>query len=203
MSETGAAAERREQILGELAEGLHAVFKEAQQRTMQAEDDAAFVGLSATLCNIARGVRQCVGWHAKLERERRTFEAETAAEAADARAEAVLRRKARLAGAVGPRLATAWPEPEEFDEDDNEAFNEHIGAFNARLDDLSEDDDFLDQDPDVLIAKLCDEFGVTAPQPPAPRVPAKAETRADAPMRAPPWPRRSANGHDPHPADTS
>jgi len=53
MSAHEASAERREQILGEVAEGLHLLFRETQRRAMEAEDNGEFVGLSETAVKLA------------------------------------------------------------------------------------------------------------------------------------------------------
>ena len=166
MSAQHASAERREQILGEVAEGLHLVFKETQRRTMAAEDNDEFVALAETLTNLARGVRQCLGWHAKLERERLAAEAGEAEREAEARAADVQERRNAIARKVTRRFNETWPDDD--DEDDNEVFNQRLAVLHERLDDLSDDEAFLDQDPDTLIARLCEEFGVEPPasQPP-------------------------------------
>ena len=211
MDEANPTAERREAILGDVAEGLHAIFKETQRRTLAAEDDEAFARLSASLCDLARGIRQCVGWHARLERERRSDEAQAALNARLSRLAQVEDRKHRLARVVGRRLEAERPE-----DDDDDALDARLGLLSERLEDLCEDTGFLDHDPDALLARLCREFGVTAPPPrpatrivPHPLVPANAGPQAGphagtVARTGSALPSR-ANGHDPRaePADTS
>ena len=201
MSGLDPSSDRREQILGEVAEGLHAIFKEAQRRALEAEDNDEFVRLSGSLCKVARGVRQCLGMHAKLERDRLCDAAEAAEDGRLAREAKVQDRKARIARAVGRRLEADWPETGDLD--DNEAFNDHVASFNERLDGLCADEDFLDLDPDALIAQLCEEFGLTPPDPQDPLIAAKARTQTGSTQR--PTPASRANGHDSEapPSDTS
>ncbi|MGZ6019189.1 MAG: hypothetical protein ACXWKO_11005, partial [Phenylobacterium sp.] len=70
MRETPATAERREEILGELAEWMHAAAHEAQRRLLEAETTDEFVKLTGSLAKLARGVRQSILIHRKLESER-------------------------------------------------------------------------------------------------------------------------------------
>jgi len=199
-----ASAERREQILGEVAEGLHLVFKETQRRAMEAEDNDEFVRLAGTLHKLARGVRQCLGWHAKLERERRADAARAAEVEDEAHAAEVQDRRAVVARKVARRFQETWPDDDDLDE--NEVFNQRLEALDERLDDLSEDEDFLDRDPDALITQLCEEFGVEPPSlkplTPGPLIPAKAgeaETQVEPGASAAIAPTPRANGHDrPH-----
>jgi len=184
------------------------VFKVAQRRAMEAEDNGEFVGLSETAVKLARGVRQCLGWHARLERERLAGEAEVAEAAAAAHADDVQDRRDAIARKVARRFSETWPDDD--DEDDNEVFNERLEALHDRLDDLSGDEDFLAFDPDDLVARLCEEFGVTPPEPqlpliPGPLTPAQAGdagTQADSEPHTPP-PAQRAYGHDPHAPDSS
>ena len=201
-------AVRREEILGEVAEGLHMVFKETQRRAMEAEDNDAFVGLSETAVKLARGVRQCLGWHAKLERERLAAEAGEAEREAQTHIAEVEDRRDAIARKVARRFSETWPDDD--DEDDNEVFNERLEALHDRLDDLSGDEDFLAFDPDDLVARLCEEFGVEPPEPQLPLIPGpltpaqagEAGTLADSTPSTPP-PAPHANGPAPHAPDSS
>jgi hypothetical protein len=170
MSETASpTAERREEILGELAEWIHAAAREAKQRLMEAETTDEFVKLAGSLAKLGRGVRQCVLMHDRLEGQRLRADAvaETArAEAAsEARQNTLDRQKSRISRAVERRLEQEWPDTE--DPDDGDEFNDRLDHLSERLDDLSEREDFLDTDADALIAKLCEEFGIAPPAIPA------------------------------------
>ena len=201
MADPSATAERREQILGEVAEGLHGLFKETQGRAMACEDDAVFVGLADTACNIARGVRQCLGWHAKLERQRLAADRAAAERAELTRFAEVQDRKDAISRKVTRRFNETWPDDD--DEDENEVFNQRLEVLSERLDDLAEADDFLDQDPDALIARLCEEFGVEPPSLNPPLIPAKAGTQADSRSAPTPQPPHGLNGHAPPIPDSS
>jgi len=195
-------AERREQMLGELAEWMHAAAREAQRRLLEAETSDEFVKLTGSLAKLGRGVRQAILVQRKLEAERLAGDRETAAEVAAEREAAVEARRSRVAGAVGRRMEAAWPDEGRLD--DNEAFNARLAALDERLDGLSETEDFLDLDPDALIARLCAEFGLPIPdagdaaEPGSAgnwaRSPHPGEAGAAAPRSAPPA--ASANGHD-------
>jgi hypothetical protein len=160
-----ATAERREEMLGELAEWLHAAAHKTQRKLMESEDTDEVVRLAGSLTKLARGVRQCVLMHDRLENGR--LKAETAAEAERSDAEfetrrhAVDRRKSRISRAVGRHLEQEWLETDDLD--DSDEYNGRLDDLNERLDDISETEAFLTQDPDTLIAQLCEEFGVEPP----------------------------------------
>ena len=217
MPDANPIADRREQILGELAEDLALVARETKRRLMEAEDNDAFVRLSGSLCKVARGVRQCVAMHARLESDRRRQDAEADSDAGFRRLGEVHDRRTRLAKTVSRRLSADWYER---DDTSDEAWEAAQDTLNERLNDLCESEDFLDLDPDTLIAQLCEEFGVEPPllpreagegdreavegasAPQSPLIPAKAGTQAESAVpAAPPAPR--LNGHAPPAADSS
>jgi hypothetical protein len=157
-----ATVERREEILGELAEWMHAAAREAQRRLLEAETTDDFAKLTASLAKLARGVRQSILLHRKLEAKRR--DADRRAGETAARAEA--------GSDVGPRhvkrvrLCTAitrhvWNELE--DEEEAELFRDDL---NARLDELEGEADVLDTPIDDLIARLCRDLAFDPPEPP-------------------------------------
>jgi hypothetical protein len=184
MSDTTPTAERREEILGELAEWMHAAAREAQRRLLEAETTDDFVKLTGSLAKLARGVRQSILIHRKLEAERleAARRAEDSAASAEAGSEFVPRHLKRV------RIRTAitrhvWNELKGVAA---ELFHEDL---NARLDELEGEDDFLDTPIDDLIAGLCRDLGFEPPEPPpagsgtAPRVRPQAGPRtASEPM---------------------
>jgi hypothetical protein len=161
MTDTSATAERREEILGELAEWMHAAAREAQRRLLAAETTDEFVKLTGSLAKLARGVRQSILIHRKLEAERleAARRAEDSAAGAQAASEFVPRHLKRV------RLRTAitrhvWSELKGVEA---ELFHDDL---NARLDELEGEDDFLDTPIDDLIARLCRDLGFEPPEPP-------------------------------------
>ena len=194
-------------MLGELAEWLHAAAHKVQRELMAAEDAAEVVGLAGALTKLARGVRQCVLMHDRLEGRR--LEAETAAaldraEAeATAHADAVERQVSRVRRAVARRFEAEWPETE--DVEDNDAFNQRLERLSDRLDDLSAGEGFLAADADSLIATLCAEFGVAppafAPVPATTSAEARSAAAPPPPLGFPPSRGRAADGSQG--ADTS
>jgi hypothetical protein len=187
MTEATATAERREEILGELAEWMHAAAREAQRRLLEAESTDDFVKLTASLAKLARGVRQSILIHRKLEAERleAARRADEAAAGAETASEFVPRHVKRV------RLRTAitrhvWKGLEGVEA---ELFHEDL---NARLDELEGEDDFLDIRIDDLIARLCRDLGFEPPEPSPPPLGMDREARgADA---------RRASGASSHPA---
>ena len=166
MSDAPPAAERREEILGELAEWMHAAAREAQRRLLTAETTDDFVKLTASLAKLARGVRQSILIHRKLEAERlgAAHQVDGSAARKGAAAEFVPRHMKRL------RIRTAitrhvWNALE--DEDEAELFREELECW---LDKRDGEPGFFDTPIDDLIARLCCDFGFEPPEP-DPRLP--------------------------------
>jgi len=163
MSDAAAMAERREEILGELAEWMHAAAREAQRRLLDAETTEDFALLTGSLAKLARDVRQSILLHRKLEAER--LEAERRAGEAAARAETASEFIPRHLKRVRLRTAiTRHVRSELEDDEEAELFREDL---NARLDELEGTDDFLDAPIDELIARLCRDLGFAPPAAPA------------------------------------
>jgi hypothetical protein len=206
MSDATPTAERREQMLGLLAEKTFALACAVQQRALEAETAEEMARLSLTFVKLSRSVRQSIALHARQERDRLRGDKEAADAQVQARAPAVARRKQQLERSVEAILSADW-DPE-IDEDDGESF-ELSQVLRERLDDLSEAEDFLDIDPDQLIAQLCEDLAQEAARADAVLAPHKTSGRA-APPGSGPAPSAKANGHDPRsphrappPADSS
>src|SRR5690349_20084451 len=127
---SSATAERREEILGELAEWLHAGARDAQRRLLAAETAEDFERYTNSLCKLARGVRLSVMVQEKQEEARLTAEARAAKAEADAQSEFVPRhiKRVRIRAAIGRHV---WTELE--DDGEVEVF---WADMNARLDEL-------------------------------------------------------------------
>jgi hypothetical protein len=176
MSDASPTAERREQMLGLLAEKTFALACAVQQRALEAETAEEMARLSLTFVKLSRSVRQSIALHAKEERDRLRGDQEAAK--AKARAPAVARRRQLLKFGVMDILGADW-DPE-IEEDDGESY-ELSRSLSERLDDLAEAEDFLDLDPDALIAQLCEDLAEEAARADA----VLAPRRAQAPRRAP------------------
>ena len=153
-------AERREEILGELAEWMHAAAREAQRRLLDAETTDEFVKLTGSLAKLARGVRQSILVHRKLEADRvaAAHRADEAAAGAETVSNFVPRhvRRVRLRTAITRHV---WNELE--DDEEAELFCDDL---DARLDELEGTDDFLDAPIDDLIGRLCRDLGFAPPE---------------------------------------
>jgi hypothetical protein len=179
---TAAAAKRREEILGELAEWMHAAAREAQRRLLEAETTDEFVKLTAALAKLGRGVRQSTLIHRKLEAER--LEAARRAEDSAAGAERVSDFVPRHVKRVRLRTAITRHVWNALEGVEAELFHEDL---NARLDELEGEDDFLDTPIDELIAGLCRDLGFDPPTAPATASPqASAQAAFHARSRAAP-----------------
>ena len=181
MHDITASSERREEILGELAEWMHAAAREAQRRLLAAETTDDFAKLTGSLAKLARGVRQSILLHRRLEAERLAA-AERADEAA-ARAEGTSEFVPRHLKRVRLRTAITRHVWNEFEDDEEaELFRDDL---NARLDELEAADDFLDTPIDDLIAGLCRDLGFDPPPPPL-TSPIAAATAGGGPSAAEP-----------------
>src|SRR5438270_4430304 len=108
MDAAAAIAGRQEQILGELAEWMHAAAREAQRRLLAAETTDEFVKLTGSLAKLGRGVRQSVLAQDRLESRRLSAQDERTEAALEARRDALDRRKSRIRRVVGRRFEAEW-----------------------------------------------------------------------------------------------
>ena len=180
-------SERREQMLGLLAEKALALACAVQQRALDAEDAAEMASLSGAFVKLSRSVRQSIGLHARLEGERLRDERLAAVCAPGREPTPQERRRARVRRGV-ERLVWSEYEPDDANE---EAYGESLMEdLDDRLRELAADEDaFLTADPDALIAALAAELGlapasVAAPVArlaltPAPAVAATSPVAAD------------------------
>jgi hypothetical protein len=152
--------ETRMKMLGELAEMALVLARDLQQAALVAETAEEKVRLADAFHKVGRGVRQSLALHARLERDAQLAGAPAQA-AAPAEADRTRRegRAARLRSTV-ERLI--WTEREKLDAEPY--------VLRIRLQQLiageSRAEDFLETDPDLQIARLCETLGVPiAPSP--------------------------------------
>ena len=151
----------RMQLLGELAEMGMVLARDLQQSALMAEDLGEKVKLASAFHRIGRGVRQSLALHARLERDAEQAVREAKARASDAKVWAGLRRKSEIKGAV-ERLV--WTEHEASD-DEAETL---IDRLDLLLDAEADAEGFLDEDPDLVIARLCEVLKLPVPPPSTP-----------------------------------
>jgi hypothetical protein len=155
-----ALAERCEEMLGEFAEWLHASAREAHRRLMESESAEDFSAYNNALHKLGRGLRQTLALHKRFRDERAKGEAEAARKARDAREAPRAWKRARIRHAL-ERLV--WDEHER-DEDDEDGPGERLlEDIEHRLAALMAEPDVMDTPDEVLIAKLCEAFGLDAP----------------------------------------
>jgi hypothetical protein len=177
-----ALADRREEMLGLLAEKALALACAVQQRALEAETPGEMAALSGAFVKLSRSVRQSIALHAKLESDRQRGERQEQALAPPREPTPAERKQARVRRAV-ERLV--WDEYDRDDEGEEETAFSLLDDLTDRLGELAEADDFLAADVDALIAELAVELGL---EPPAP-APTPAST--------------SFNGHAPSPRSDS
>jgi hypothetical protein len=153
---TTALDETRMKMLGELAEMALVLARDLQQAALTAPTLDEKVRLADAFHKVGRGVRQSLALHARMERDAVAPPAPAAAEAEEARREA---RAARIRSHV-ERLI--WTEREKLEEEPS-ALRIQLRALVATE---SRAEDFLETDPDLQVARLCDALRV--PRPPIP-----------------------------------
>jgi hypothetical protein len=192
MTDASPTAERREQMLGLLAEKTLALACAVQQRALDAETSDEMAQLSQAFVRLGRSVRQSIALHAKLEKDRMQGQQAAAETRARDHSRAVAQRKHQLKRGVEDVLCADW-DPE-IDEDEGESY-ELYRSLDERLNDLSEAEDFLDLDPDLVIAQLCDDLALEAARADAVLAPHKAAASPAAPEPSP-TPSSRPNGCD-------
>jgi hypothetical protein len=154
-------SERREQMLGLLAEKALALACAVQQRALDAEDPAEIASLSGAFVKLSRAVRQTIGLHARVEAQRLRGQESDSAWAPGGEPTPLARREARVRRGV-ERLV--WTE---YDPDDSgqEAYGDSLlEDLDDRLHELTQAEEaFLGADPDALIMGLAAELGLTPP----------------------------------------
>jgi hypothetical protein len=142
-------ADRHGEALKELAGLGMALARNLQARALAAEDAAAG-DLALAFHRIARCVRQTLALELRLERERRQAAREVAKDASRETLARLRKRRAQVRSALAPLI---WTEAE-GDEDEADALFDDL---DARLMEAYDDDAFLADPLDVVIARIrCD-----------------------------------------------
>ena len=152
-------ASRHEQMLGEFAEWLHASAREAHQRLMASESAEEFTAYNNALHKLGRNLRQTLALHKRFADDRLEVEADAQAEADEARQESRRWKRSRLRHAMERMV---WDEHERDDHEDGPG-ERLLEDIELRLASLSTDPGFFETDDEVVIARLCQEFGFDVP----------------------------------------
>ncbi len=171
-----AAAERREEMLGLLAEKALALACAVQQRALDAETADEMGAMASAFHKLGRCVRQTIALQARLEGQRLEAAAKAPASPTpaapssppDPRKVAVRRRRDWLTRGVE---RCVWNEYERDDDAQEFTGDSLLEDLEERLADLTTDiDAFLALDPDELLIQLCKDLGLKPPEfhPPAP-----------------------------------
>jgi hypothetical protein len=187
-------AERREEMLGLLAEKTLALACDLQQQALEAQDVDEKVRLAAAFAGISRACRLSIALHAQLEAQRLRAEREAERELTDPSPEpppeplkgdrelAVYRKTQRVERAVE---RCVWSEHDWEDENEQVAGESLMDDLRDRLADLSAGGEaFLEADVDLIIEGLCRELGVEPPDRPV-RLELPAIAAQDGPLDGP------------------
>src|SRR6185312_3158436 len=130
MSDATPTAERREQMLGLLAEKALALACAVQTRALEAETTEEMARLSQAFVRLGRSARQSIALQARHEHDRLRGQREATEAEVEAHALAVERRKQQMEDGVEAILCADW-DPE-IEEDNGESF-ELIRSLRERL----------------------------------------------------------------------
>jgi hypothetical protein len=158
---SGGLDETRMKMLGELAEMALVLARDLQQAALAAKTADEKVRLADAFHKVGRGVRQSLALHAKMERDVQAAEREPPTPPAD---QIKARREGRAARIKSEVERLIWTEREKLEEEPY--------VLRARLTQLlaveSRAETFLDTDPDLQVARLCQALRVPLPRAPSP-----------------------------------
>ncbi len=146
-------AERHGAILARLADLGMSLAEDLHARARAAKDDAVAGELSLAFHRISRSLRQTLALDAQLERERKLAAREAANDAARETLARAHRKRAPIRKAIAPLV---WAEHEG---DEAESRLEDLEAW---ISEASEDEAFLDDPVETLIARIRGNMGLAA-----------------------------------------
>jgi hypothetical protein len=154
---TPALDETRMKMLGELAEMALVLARDLKEAALVAKTTEEKVRLADAFQKVGRGVRQSLALHAKMERDAQAAEREALPPADQLKA----RREGRAARLKNVVERLIWTEREKLEETPY--------VLRTRLAELiageSRAETFLDTDPDLQIARLCEVLRIPRPTP--------------------------------------
>ena len=151
MSVQSDMADRRLAILGELSELGLSLARDLHQSALACEDMAGKSKLAEAFHRTSRSVRQSLALHAKLERGDVLAGREDRADITREAESRVRKRKAQVKAAVERLIWT------EYETSDAEPL---LDTLDDHLDEAELSDDFLAEDVDAHIAKVCRELAL-------------------------------------------
>ena len=161
MSSPADIAERHSRMLCEFAELSFELAKDLQRRALAAEDDETAGKLAGNFHQVGRALRQSLALHARLQREQAEVGQAPDARAAEALEIRRISRKTQVGKAAEPEVWDEYEDPE-----DAEFVVCLLPDF---VDQIAEDDDFLEAPVETLIARihqrLSEAFSMEEPAP--------------------------------------
>ena len=148
-------AERREQALALLAERALALACDLQEAALATSDVDEKARLAQVFAKVSRAVRQTFWLDARLDADLQRRQAE-----AEARSEEVIKQR-HAARKKHVRLVVERAVGETFDDEDGLL----MSGVDERVDEEAFAPDFDDAQVDVIIARLCREYGIEPPGP--------------------------------------
>ena len=158
MSEPFSKAERHEAILTRLAELGMSLAEDLHARAVAAKDEKTAGEMSLAFHRISRSLRQTLALETRLERERKLASREAAQDAARETLDRVQKKRSVIRRAIARDV---WAE---YEGDEAEAL---IDDLDARVYDASQDETFLDEPVETLVARIRENLGLPANDPDA------------------------------------
>jgi hypothetical protein len=146
-------ADRHGAILTRLAELGMTLAEDLHARALAAKDDRSANDLALAFHRVSRSLRQTLALEARLERERRQALREAAQREASETLTRIQKKRAQVLRAVAPLVWT------EYEGDDAEALVENLDSWIYQD---SQEDGFLEEPVDEIIARLREAFGLPA-----------------------------------------
>jgi hypothetical protein len=146
-------AERRDGLLTRLADLGMSLAEDLHARALAAKDDKSANDLALAFHRISRSVRQTLALEARFERDAKLAAREEARQLASETLDRVQKKRSQIRRAISRDV---WSE---YEGDEAEALLDDLDAW---VFEASEDDGFLDDPAETLIARIRENLGLAA-----------------------------------------